>query len=346
MEVCVIDLGSNSFHLLHARVGEEGALERIASARAPVAIGRSVFKHGDLDTETWAQALRSAGELAEVAASASPAARRVAVGTSALREATNGPAFLRRVGEAFAISTELLSAREEAALAYRGARSELAVCDETVAVMDLGGGSLEVAVGTKDDHCEIAASVPLGVRRILEALASEPPIGARDAAAIADIVRVVAGPMAQLARATQPAHVVFSSGTALAVRDLAHAAGVIPADATRMDRAALHRAVAVSLSCSPARLRALGVKPDRVPTIAIATVVVDTLIQMMEASEVAFTSRGLREGVVLREVEQSRRAGGQCPTNANDARALRCVNPLRRATIQSDEPVRALGLKI
>jgi len=102
-------------------------------------------------------------------------ARRVrAVATQAVREATDGYEFVARATEVLGTPLEVLSGEEEGRLAFVGATSEADEADGPFLVLDIGGGSTELSVGTTT--CEGSMSIPLGSVRITEQqLASDPP---------------------------------------------------------------------------------------------------------------------------------------------------------------------------
>src|SRR4051812_45306636 len=159
-----LDLGSNSFHLLVARLNRRGRLEKVVGRKATIRLEQAVAASGRIPPETFARALEAVGELLGVAREYG-AEDVVVAGTSALREAENGTAFGLAVRARFGVGVEILSGEDEGRLVYEGARSRMSELPERVGVIDLGGGSAEVAVGD-GESCGYARSLPLGFLRL------------------------------------------------------------------------------------------------------------------------------------------------------------------------------------
>ena len=166
--VAVIDCGTNSTRLL-IRAGSVTLERRIVTTR----LGRSTDRTGHLDADGVARTLEALAEYRDVVEA--HGARRVrAVATQAVREATDGHDFVARATEVLGTPVEVLSGEEEGRLAFVGATSEVDEADGPFLVLDIGGGSTELSVGTTT--CEGSMSIPVGSVRITEQqLASDPP---------------------------------------------------------------------------------------------------------------------------------------------------------------------------
>src|SRR5687768_16185262 len=112
VNVAALDLGSNSFHLLVARVGALGRMEKLGSAKRTPRLGESVAATGLIPPEAFRTALDALGELA-TEARRYPIDRMVTVGTSALRDADNGDDFVRAARARHGVHVELLSGTDE-----------------------------------------------------------------------------------------------------------------------------------------------------------------------------------------------------------------------------------------
>src|SRR5689334_1368735 len=146
-----LDLGSNSFHLLVARFDRRGAFEKVAGRKATLRLEEAVAATGHIPPQTFARALEAVGDLVAEARRRG-AARVVAAGTSALRDAENGAHFCATASLRYGLPVLILSGGEEGRLVYAGARCRASELPERTGVIDLGGGSVEVAVGD-DDRC-------------------------------------------------------------------------------------------------------------------------------------------------------------------------------------------------
>jgi exopolyphosphatase/guanosine-5'-triphosphate,3'-diphosphate pyrophosphatase len=170
--VAVIDIGSNSTRLLVADV-EDGRVDPIERRSTVTRLGRGV----DLSGQLAAEAIEAACAAVDpyVATLQELGAEKVdAIATSAVRDATNGSAFVAELRERFALSARVLDGEEEARLTYLGATSETSPEVPTL-VVDIGGGSTELIVG-EGREIEWHVSLQAGVVRHTERhLVHDPP---------------------------------------------------------------------------------------------------------------------------------------------------------------------------
>ena len=306
MRVAVLDLGSNTFHLLVAQVDAAGRVERLDGAKRVVRLGAGLLAGGVLEESAWDRGLGAVGALLERAARTS-GCRVVAVATSAVREAADGGAFVEAIERRHGVRVEVLDSDDEARLVYAGARSALPPDAGRIAVIDVGGGSVELAVGdvTADgaageaDECLYTASRPLGVLRLLHAcIPGGGPMRYDRVLAVVSRVRAgLAGPAAAV-RDLAPREVVLTAGTARAIGRL-----VAPdCEGPRfLGRDEAVRLAAHLAQLSPAARQALGVEEARADTIAVGALAIATLIELLGVDRVRISDRALREGVALRE---------------------------------------------
>lgn len=189
-----IDIGSNTTRLLVADV-EAGRLEPVLTAKAFTRLGRELRRTGALAPATLDQvATVVAGQLA--AAREAGAERVRVVATAAIRLAANGPELRAAVRARAGVDVDVLAGGEEARIAFQGAvRTHAGPLEGTIAVVDIGGGSSEVAVGTAAGGVRWSTSLPVGSGTLAEAcLRSDPPgadelgaLRARAAAAFAGL---------------------------------------------------------------------------------------------------------------------------------------------------------------
>ena len=290
MKLAALDLGSNSFHLLVANVDSRRELRRLGSDKDVLRLGRIVQEHGVLTGEAFDAALKSVRRLSD-RASELGAEHLCAVGTSALRDARNGSTFLTACQERLGVEVELLSGESEGALVFAGARSAFATDASRTLVADLGGGSLELACGERSS-CEVARSLPLGFLRLAGAF----PVGAPGGAArLARYVEAECQKVRfQIGRFDT---LVLAGGTARAVGKLFVGHDVIPPD--------VWLTLCTTLSMmTPEELKAIGVARDRVDTLAAGAAVLAGLLAAFGNRDVRLSPHGLREGVLLREIDR------------------------------------------
>ena len=187
MRVAVVDIGTNSTRLLIADVAADGTLTELARESTVTRLGEGAEATGRLGDAPQARVLATLDRYAEsIARHRCDAA--TAVLTSAVRDAANGAAFTAAVRERHGLDARVLSGDEEARATFRGATAMRAADDRArVAVVDIGGGSTELVIGS---GVEIGfhVSTQIGVVRHTERhVATDPPAAAELAALAADV---------------------------------------------------------------------------------------------------------------------------------------------------------------
>ena len=318
MRLAVLDLGSNTFHLLLAQVDPSGGITRLASCKRTLRLGAEVPIGGVIAHSQWQRAMRA---IDEILSQGRPFdCRTLGVATSVFRDAANGRAFVESVRMRFGVPVELLTGAEEARLSYLGAMSELPPRQGPVAVIDVGGGSIQLTVG-EGERCVLATSLPFGVLRLCDAAGARTSDARGVARDIAEILRREAKQFADAVAALRPASVVFASGTARTIASLplldAYEQTPSPrrADspqgplmATRVSRAALAGLGSALIGLDADALTGLGVPPDRHATTGPGAIALQTLMELIGVEEATVATRALREGVIVRALSAAREA--------------------------------------
>jgi len=289
MKLAALDLGSNSFHLLVAMTDGASELSKLGSHKEVLRLGSVVQLHGQLTDEAFDGALACVGRSAAVARELG-AEKLLAVATSALRDARNGRAFCDACVDRFGVPIELVSGDDEARLAYQGARSALKLTTGRVLVADIGGGSVELAVG-EGAHCDTVQSLQLGFLRLSHAFRLSEPGGALRMARY--VQRECEKARWQLGRFDT---LLLSGGTARAIGKLL-GGGLVSASTKQV------RELCAELCVAPrTQLLRRGVEATRAETLGVGAAVVSGFIAGFWQSRLCISPRGLREGVILREL--------------------------------------------
>jgi len=276
--IAVIDVGTNSSRLLVADV-DGGRVTPIDRRSRVTRLGRGVDLSGRLSAEAIEDVCGAIGEYLD-AIEELGAGRVDAIATSAVRDAANGSAFVAELRERFALSARVLDGEEEARLTYLGATSEHVPTEPTL-VIDIGGGSTELIVGSGR---EIAfhASLQVGVVRHSERhIGSDPPAAIELESLAADVRGQI-----ETAVAGAPAAVegiaVAGTPTSLAAIEME----LVPYDPARvhghvLSLPAIQRMLSTLASVPLAeRVQIAGLHPDRAPTIVAGVVI---LVEAMRA---------------------------------------------------------------
>jgi exopolyphosphatase / guanosine-5'-triphosphate,3'-diphosphate pyrophosphatase len=181
--VAAVDCGTNTIRLL------VGALPDIAVRESRIVrLGKGVDATGRLADQALARTFAAMDEYAATIRAHGAARVRVCA-TSAVRDAANREVFVRGVEERFGVSPDILTGKQEAVLAFDGAvRNLTGPAPEPVLVVDIGGGSTELVLGTADGVVDGAHSMDIGSVRLHERhLHGDPPSAAEVAACVSDI---------------------------------------------------------------------------------------------------------------------------------------------------------------
>ena len=306
MRCAVLDLGSNSFHLLVADV-EGSTVAPVRREREMLHLGRAVARHGRIPVDLEVRAVATVDRLADLARR-SGAQELVAVGTEALR----GPeraALVARLSEVAGTQIEILDGAEEARLAYLGARASVDVEQEPALVIDLGGGSLELAIGT-GERILWACSLPLGASRLtamLDPLDSDDmdePVSERQLDELRAYIARQLDPAVATVSEHAPATVLAVGGTVRALARLlaARADRWLPSTVNQapltLDELA-DAVVDLTEVGTAERARMPGVKSRRADHLHVAAVVLEATLRRVGSASARVSDWGLREGVLL-----------------------------------------------
>jgi exopolyphosphatase / guanosine-5'-triphosphate,3'-diphosphate pyrophosphatase len=277
--VAVIDVGSNSSRLLVADVAD-GEVAKVERQSRVTRLGRGVDLSGQLSAEAIEEACEAIGDYVAICEGAGVEVV-AAIATSAVRDASNGAAFVAELRERFALSARVLDGHEEARLTYLGATHEQPPMDPTL-VIDIGGGSTELIVGSGSE-ISFQASLQAGVVRHTERhLSNDPPTAVELEELAGDVRTIIEAVSADEQAAATTGIAVAGTPTSLAAIDL----GLDPYDPERVHGHVLSlesiQRLLSQLASAPLekRVQIPGLHADRAPTI-IAGVVI--LVETMRA---------------------------------------------------------------
>ena len=297
MRVAAVDCGTNSVRLLVADVDGRDKTDVHREMRV-VRLGQGVDRTGRLAPEALD---RTRAALADYAATCRDLGvqRTRMVATSATRDAANRDDFVAMVREVLGVEPEVVSGDEEAALSFDGATRALDPADGPFLVMDIGGGSTELVLGTTS--VDAARSVDVGCVRLTERhLAGDPPTSAQVAAAERDVDAAL-----DQVRAVVPVErartAVGLAGSVTTVAALALDLPAYDSDAIHLSRIPASHVRAVTdrlLAMTRAQRAALPVMhPGRVDVIGAGALVLATVVDRLELPEVLVSEADILDGI-------------------------------------------------
>jgi len=305
MRLGVIDVGSNTIHLLvvDAHVGAHPL--PASSHKIELRLAEHVGKDGSID-RPGADSLVAFTRECLTIADDQGVEDLLAFATSAIREAPNGETVLARVLEETGVELQVLSGPDESRLTFLAVRRWFGWSSGRLLVMDIGGGSLELAAGI-DEVPDVALSLPLGAGRLTRSgLAGDPPTSGQVKSlrkqVRADITRV----LPEVNEVGVPDRFV---GTSKTLRSLARITGAARRGSgpyavrtlARSDVTALMWRLAEMTVAERSKLS--GVSAERAPQMLAGAIVADAAMDLLGIAQLDICPWALREGVILRRLD-------------------------------------------
>ena len=207
-KVASIDIGTNTILLLIAEVEGE-KITPLFEKETVVGLGKGVQKNGILMTEAMHRGLQTLSQYLE-RCQAMEVGKIFAVGTSALREAANSEDFLRLVKKKMNLSIEVISPEEEAQFSFLAVAKDLREVNDTILVVDVGGGSTEFILG-RGNQIGQWISLPLGSVRFTEQFLHSNPVREEEWETMEKKIREL---LAKIPHSQEPFLTVAVGGTA------------------------------------------------------------------------------------------------------------------------------------
>ena len=298
MKIRILELGSTFFQLHGFEVTVAGAVRHRWGIKRAVHLIDGLASDGTLSAE-YAKA--GADAIADLLLDSLDDHPLVCFATSAVREARNRYVLLDPLARRFGVVPRILSGEEEARLAYAGALTALDGPMHRVCVVDIGGGSTEVAVG---DHRGVGFTHSARVGMLL---------GEASASAFDSLL----APVLRRVRVYEPNRLVFASGSARAIRTLLVAQGVIDRHAAVPTELLERLLPNLTHLCAPDFAR-FGVAGQEGSTLATGAQLILSVSRALGRSYFDVSEAGLREGAALREWNRRRLRPGGCVDPISD----------------------------
>lgn len=304
MRLGVIDVGSNTVHLLVVDAYPGAHPLPDWSHKIDLRLAEQMTPEGAVSAEGARALAGFVRECTEVAESRG-VSELIGFATSATRDATNTEEVLDLVHQESGVRLRVLTGEEEARLTFLAARRWYGWSAGRLQLIDIGGGSLEMAAGI-DEEPDAAVSLPLGAGRLSRELEGDPPDAARVRELRKRVRAEIAGVRRDLAKVGEPDLVV---GTSKTIRSLGRICGTAPRAegpyVTRvLKRADLTAWVPRLAGMTTAERAALpGVSAARAPQLLAGALVVEAAMELLGADRLSVCPWALREGVILRKID-------------------------------------------
>lgn len=301
MKIAAIDIGSNSIHMVTARIGR-GGFEILDRAKEMVRLASGTLMNGRLSPEAMEFGFRTLATFKRLAErqGADPI---LAVATSAVREAANGGEFVLRAWEELGLKINVVTGAEEGRLIFEAVRHAIDLRGHRALIVDIGGGSIEI-MQASGDRLQWQKSFKLGVTRMTEQFIRSDPPKANEIAALRSYARRMLFPAFARARRVKPTLMIGTSGTLLSLTGMAaairggKAAGSLHNHVLR--RGDLAKLLDQVLDRSEEqRGRIPGLDRRRVDLLPAGAVLTDVLFKGLDMREMRACEWALREGIIL-----------------------------------------------
>jgi len=306
----VLDVGSNTVHLLVVDAHEGARPLPAHSDKWELHLAEHLTDDGHIDRAGRQRLVESVRRALDVAEDRGTE-ELLAFATSALREAPNGSGVLDAVRKETGVVLEVLTGEDEARLTFLAVRRWFGWSSGRLLVMDIGGGSLEMAAGI-DETPDALVSLPLGAGRLTRTMLPGDPPDAKDVKALRKHVRTqIAGRLRPFEMPGRPDHPVATSKT---FRSLARITGAPPSSegpfAPRMLALTDLQTWVPRLAGMTATKRATlpGVSPSRARQLLAGAIVAEAAMSLLDVAEVQICPWALREGLILRRLDWIRDA--------------------------------------
>jgi exopolyphosphatase/guanosine-5'-triphosphate,3'-diphosphate pyrophosphatase len=305
MRLGVLDVGSNTVHLLVVDAYQGARPVPAYSHKAELRLGDHLDSGNRLSRDCAVQ-LRAFVDEALREAEDKGVHQLLAFATSAVRDAVNGDEILAQIEAETKVHIRVLTGQDESRLTFLAARRWFGWSSGRVLMLDIGGGSLEIASGV-DEEPDVAVSLPLGAGRLTrDWLVGDPPT-ADEVRRLRKHVRAeIAATAGTVMRHGRPNHAVATSKT---FRQLARISGAAPSsDGPYVKRILRHSDVTqlaerLSRTSAADRAQLAGVSRGRAPQLAAGAIVADAAMDLFGLRELEVCPWALREGVILRRLD-------------------------------------------
>lgn len=334
MRLGVLDVGSNTVHLLVVDAHRGGHPTPMSSTKATLRLAEAVDESGKLTRRGADKLVETVKEFATIAAS-SGCADLMAFATSAVRDAKNSERVLARVHAETGVTLQVLAGADESRLTFLAVRRWFGWSAGRIINIDIGGGSLELSNGV-DEEPEVALSLPLGAGRLTREWLPDDPPGRRPVAMLRDWLNTeLAEPAAALLDAGAPDLAVATSKT---FRSLARLTGAAPSSAgTQVTRTVtahgLRQTIAFITRMTTAdRSELEGVSTQRASQIVAGALVAEATMRALLLESVTLCPWALREGLILRRLD----------TEADGTALVKTTTETSVAVSESAQPLRSM----
>lgn len=299
----VIDMGTNTFHLLIARVDETGRLDKVVDKKVPVMLGRGGISDGRLTDEAMKRGVDALSNFADtLKTNGIDPADVPAFATSAVRSARNGGEFTDAIFQKAGLCVQVIDGRTEAELIFRGVAGSgaLAGADRAL-VMDIGGGSVEFILN-RNKEITWLESFEIGGQRLLDRFMKSDPITQEHITELESFLEIQLKPLFEACSSYCPTILAGASGSFDTIHEIARLSNHLEQGDWRGTVSPSYITSLQQEFCSKNRTQRLaipGMVEMRVDMIVMSVTLLDFVVRKIGVKEVRCSPYALKEGALL-----------------------------------------------
>jgi len=307
MKIAVIDIGTNSIHMLIAELLPNFTFEVIGREKEMTRLGDGTLSSGILSAKLMQKGLQTLKRFQHLAMSKG-AQKIVAIATSAVRESKNGGDFIQKILKETGIQVRVITGTEEARLIYLGIKHSIQLNKEPSLMIDAGGGSVELIVGN-NQKILLLKSLKMGVARLKDLFIKQHK--PEEFKAIEQYVETSLKKILPSFKTLSYNQVIGSAGTLNNLAAMAHyrkekESSTLPRNLTLTREALEELYEKLKKSTPEERLKMRGLDPKREDLITSGAALIFTLMKQFEVSEIQICDKAIREGVVYDFIAHNR----------------------------------------
>jgi exopolyphosphatase/guanosine-5'-triphosphate,3'-diphosphate pyrophosphatase len=305
-KAAVIDMGTNTFHLLLVELNQSG-FKTIYKEKIPVKLGKGGINQNQLAEDAQKRAFHTLKHFKNLI-DGEQIDQVFAFATSAVRNAENGLAFVRKVKEDIGITIEVISGVEEAQMIYEGIRLSGSLNGQVELMMDIGGGSVEFIIGTSHEVFW-KQSFEIGGQRLLELFHYHDPILPEEISKLEAYLEIKLAPLLAAIEEFKPTGLVGASGTFDTLTDI-YFESMLQCKLTgqhvfELPLEEFEKINQMILSKNKEeRLLIPGMIPMRVDMIVVASSLIEFILRYIPVRSITCSHYALKEGAISRVLKQ------------------------------------------
>ncbi|MFZ9044693.1 MAG: exopolyphosphatase [Cyclobacteriaceae bacterium] len=306
MRVAVIDMGTNTFHLLIVDV-KGGDFREIYREKIAVRLGQDGISKGSITSEAWKRALDTLNTFSEVIKE-HDTTKTFATATSAIRNAKNGQQLVADIKEKVGIEVRIISGIQEAEYIFYGVRKAMDIGENPSLIMDIGGGSIEfiIASGNKINWLQ---SFEIGGQRLVDQFHHNDPITQEEISKLEHYIFHQLGPLFKAIDRHQPLTLIGSSGTFDTLSEIHcnRERKELNPDLTELPLtvASFEKIFQELITKNrEERLKIKGMIPLRVDMIVVAVILIKYILDTCGLKNIRVSAFALKEGLLLNTIDQ------------------------------------------